>query len=128
MVIPPIWKKLPVILVVLGAIGAAAGIFTPSLTKQFAHSYLLAYMFFLSLCLGGLFLTIVHHLFDAAWSVPLRRINEHLAFLLPIMGVLFIPIAIWGPTELYSWMKLDPHVDQASSKSRAPSDPRWRSG
>lgn len=113
MVIPPIWKKLPVILVVLGAIGAAAGIFTPSLTKQFAHSYLLAYMFFLSLCLGGLFLTIVHHLFDAAWSVPLRRINEHLAFLLPVMGVLFIPIAIWGPSELYAWMKLAPHTDHA---------------
>ena len=113
MIIPPVWKKMPVTLVAIGAIGAAAGIFTPSLTKQFAHSYLLAYMFFLSLCLGGLFLTIVHHLFDAAWSVPLRRINEHLAFLLPIMGVLFIPIAIWGPTELYSWMKLDPHLDHA---------------
>lgn len=113
MTIPPVWKKLPVILVVVGAIGAAAGIFAPSLTKQFAYSYLLAYMFFLSLCLGGMFMTIIHHLFDAAWSVPLRRINEHLAFLTPVMGVLFIPIAIWGPTELYSWMKLDPHVDHS---------------
>ena len=94
MVIPPIWKKLPIILAVIGAVGGAAGIFTPSLTKQFAHSYLLAFMFFLSICLGGLFLTLIHHIFDAAWSVPVRRINEHLAFLLPIMGILFIPIAI----------------------------------
>lgn len=106
MTIPPIWKKLPIILAIIGAIGIAAGILTPSLTKQFAHSYLLAYMFFLSLCLGGMFLTIVHHLFDAAWSVPLRRINEHLAFLTPVMAVLFIPIAIFAPKELYSWLIL----------------------
>ena len=59
MVIPPIWKKLPMILAVIGAVGGAAGILTPSLTKQFAHSYLLAFMFFLSICLGGLFLTLI---------------------------------------------------------------------
>ena len=111
MIIPPLWKKLPMILAVVGAIGGAIGIFT--LPKQFAHSYLLAFMFFLSICLGGLFLTLIHHIFDASWSVPLRRINEHLAFLLPVMGVLFIPIAIFAPSELYSWMKLDPHVDHA---------------
>ena len=119
MVIPPIWKKLPIILAVIGAVGGAAGILTPSLTKQFAHSYLLAFMFFLSICLGGLFLTLIHHIFDAAWSVPVRRINEHLAFLLPIMGILFIPIAILAPTELYSWLialRIDPaaaHADHA---------------
>ena len=119
MVIPPIWKKLPILLAVIGAVGGAAGIFTPSLTKQFAHSYLLAFMFFLSICLGGLFLTLIHHIFDAAWSVPVRRINEHLAFLLPIMGILFIPIAIFAPTELYSWLialRTDPaaaHADHA---------------
>ena len=111
MVIPPLWKKLPMILAVVGAVGGAIGIF--KFPTQFAHSYLLAFMFFLSICLGGLFLTLIHHIFDASWSVPLRRINEHLAFLLPIMGVLFIPIAIFAPTELYSWMKLDPLADHA---------------
>jgi len=111
MVIPPLWKKLPLFLAVLGAVCGVIGMLT--MTKQFAHSYLLAFMFFLSICLGGLFLTIIHHLFDAAWSVPLRRINEHLAFLLPVMGVLFIPIAIFAPTDLYTWMQLDPHADHA---------------
>jgi hypothetical protein len=111
LVIPPVWKKLPLILAVVGAVGGAIGIAT--LPRQFAHSYLLAFMFFLSICLGGLFLTLIHHVFDAAWSVPVRRINEHLAFLLPVMGILFIPIAIFAPTELYSWMKLDPHADHA---------------
>jgi hypothetical protein len=33
--------------------------------EQFAYSWLLGFMFFLSLCAGGLFLVLVHHLFDA---------------------------------------------------------------
>lgn len=115
MEIPPIWKKLPVALVAVGALGGLVGAFTPALVKQFAHSYLLAYMFFLSICLGGLFLTLIHHIFDASWSVPVRRINEHLGFLLPVMGVLFIPIAIFAPSEIYGWMKSNPEFDHALS-------------
>jgi hypothetical protein len=102
LVIPPVWQKAPLILMGLGGIGALIGWFT--VPKQFAHSYLLAFMFFLSICLGGLFLTLIHHLFDASWSVPIRRINEHLAFLLPVMAALFIPIAILAPKEIYSWL------------------------
>ena len=109
--VPPLWQKLPLWLAGGGAVLGLLGVFT--MPQQFAYSYLLAFMFFLSLCLGGLFLTIIHHLFDANWSVPVRRINEHLAFLLPVMAVLFIPIAIFAPTEIYQWMKNDPSVDHA---------------
>lgn len=81
-----------------------------TLVKRFAYSYLTAYMFFLSLCLGGLFLVILHHLFDAMWSVPTRRICEHLASLLfPWMLILFLPIlanALWASPEnmIFEWM------------------------
>jgi hypothetical protein len=102
LVFPPWARKLPLILIVAGAlvalIAAAVNV------RQFAYSYLLAYMFFLSICLGGLFLVIIHHLFDASWSVPVRRITEHLAFLLPVMAVLFIPIAMLAPNTLYPWL------------------------
>ena len=59
-------------------------------------------MFFLSLGLGALFLVMVHHLFDAGWSVPIRRFCEHLATLLvPLAGaLLFIPIALLRKTYL----------------------------
>jgi hypothetical protein len=109
--IPPLWRKLPLLLTVVGALGSLLGAFMAP--KQFAYSYLLAYMFFLSLCLGALFLTLIHHLFDASWSVPLRRVTEHMAFLLPVMALLFIPIFILGPTHIYSWMQRDPHTDHA---------------
>jgi hypothetical protein len=85
----------------LGGVGTVAAFFADS--HQFAFSYLVAFMFFLSLGLGGLFLVILHHLFDANWSVPVRRITENLAMLLIPLAVLFIPIAILAP-HLYPWM------------------------
>jgi hypothetical protein len=107
-----IWRKLPLILLVVGALLGIIGLITNS--KQFAYSYLLAYMFFLSICLGGLFMSILHHLFDANWTAPIRRVCEHLAALLPVMALLFIPIAILGPTQLYRWLGVaDPHADHA---------------
>ena len=113
LVIDPKWKMVPYVCIGLGVLGAIAGLASESLRQQFAHSYLLAFMFFLSICLGGLFLVIIHHLFDAGWSVPIRRVNEHLAFLLPVMAGLFIPIAVLAPKYIYGWMQVDPHADHA---------------
>jgi hypothetical protein len=95
-------RNAPVILMVAGGALALTGLFLNS--RQFAFSWLLAFMFCLSFCLGALFLVLVHHLFDAGWSVPIRRFNEHIASLLfPWMALLFIPIAVFAKT-LYAWM------------------------
>ena len=56
---------------VVGGIGAAVG--ATINIQQFAFSWLLAFMFCLSLCVGAWFMVMVHHLFDASWSVPTRR-------------------------------------------------------
>jgi hypothetical protein len=78
--------------------------------RQFGYSWLLAFMFWLSLVLGALFLVMAHHLCDAVWSVPIRRFCEHIACLLfPWMVLFFIPIALLAPT-IYSWTKLDPQL------------------
>jgi hypothetical protein len=104
------WRKVPALLMGIGGLLALIGAFAN--TKQFAYSWLLSFMFFLSLCLGGLFLVIVHHLFDASWSVPIRRVSEHLACLAPWIALLFIPIAFL-PSTLYPWWNSDPHQDHA---------------
>ena len=104
------WRKIPFILIVAGGLLALIGAFVD--TKQFAYSYLLAFMFYLSLCLGGLFLVLLHHLFDASWSVPIRRIEEHFGGLLPIMTALFLPVALLAKT-IYPWMTADPNTDHA---------------
>jgi hypothetical protein len=105
------WRKVPTILMVAGGALALLGFFCDS--KQFAFSWLLSFMFFLSLCAGALFLVLAHHLFDAGWSVPIRRFLEHIGSLLfPWMALLFIPIALLAKT-LYAWMSMVSHPDHA---------------
>ena len=109
------WQKLSLGLLAIGGIGVAIG--WAANPRQLGFSYLLAFMFFLSLCLGGLFLVLVHHLFDASWSVPVRRLTEHMAFLLPGMALLFVPLVFLGP-HIYSWM--DPaSASEHSLKAKA---------
>lgn len=110
------WRPLPTILMIVGGLGALIGYFVSS--KQFAFSWLTTFMFYLSFMLGGLFLVIVHHLFDANWSVPIRRINEHLACLAPVFAVLFIPLALLRK-EIWAWMTIDPHYDHALHSKHA---------
>src|ERR1700761_1394520 len=95
------WSKIPTMLIVAGGIIALLGAVIN--LKQFAASWLLAFMFCLSICLGALFLVLAHHLFDAGWSVPIRRFCEHIASMLPLMFIFWIPIGLLRK-DLYSWM------------------------
>jgi hypothetical protein len=110
------WRNVPWILIVVGAIGALGGVsLSDHHQKQFAFSWLLAFMFSLSLCLGGWFLVMVHHLFDASWSVPIRRVTEAMACLLcPTMLVLFLPVAFLAST-IYPWFTEQLHPNHALS-------------
>jgi hypothetical protein len=113
------WRKVPMILTVGGLMLAIIGFFTDHEHKQFAFSWLQAFMFFLSLCGGALFLVLVHHLFDAGWSVAIRRFCEHIAKLFwPHLALLFIPILVLAPV-LYEWMNENPDLDP-SLKAKLP--------
>jgi hypothetical protein len=104
------WRNLPFLLMGGGGLIAAIGLLVNP--GQFAYAWLHAFMFFLSLGAGSLFLVLVHHLFDASWSVPIRRICEQMASLLPWMLLLFIPLGLMAK-RIYPWMSLDPLTDHA---------------
>jgi hypothetical protein len=112
--LPPLdlskWRKVPVLFMVVGgALALLGGIINH---QQFATCWLLAFMFCLSICLGALFLVLAHHLFDAGWSVPIRRFCEHIASLLfPWMFFLWIPVGVQAKL-LYSWMSKKPPFDE----------------
>ena len=111
------WRKLPGQLMagggLIAVIGAVAGYLRHGNLLEFGYSWLLAFMFFLSIALGAMFLVLMHHLFDAGWSVATRRFSEHLAALtFPWLAILFIPIALLAP-KIYPWMTSDPHTDHA---------------
>lgn len=110
------WRKVPNRLIGVGGVLAAIGLII-SLAQgnvaQFGYSWLVAYMFCLSICLGALFLVIVHHLFDAGWSVPIRRTCENISTLLcPWMLVFWIPIGVLA-FKIYPWWSIDSHTDHA---------------
>lgn len=69
---------------------------------QFFHSYLVAYLFWVTLGLGGLFFTLLNHLVGAQWSIVMRRITETLMIALPFMAVFFVPL-LFGFHDLYHW-------------------------
>jgi hypothetical protein len=110
---PPIdfsrWRNVPNLLIGAGlALCLIGAVWKPT---QFAYSWLLAFMFCLSFVLGAMFLVLMHHLFDASWSVGIRRFCEHLACLaFPWMALFFLPIALLAP-RIYKWMSVDPRLD-----------------
>lgn len=94
-------------LLLAGIVGLAlsgVGLFLDS--RQFFHSYLVAFSFWVSVGLGALFFTMLHHLVSASWSVVLRRIFENVMIALPLLFVFFIPIAL-GMGNLYEWTHAD---------------------
>jgi hypothetical protein len=96
------------IMAVAGLGGFAAG--WASDPRQALFSYLTAYMYGLSICIGGLMFLYVNYLMRTKWAVPVRRLTETVAGILPLFLLLFIPIAI-GRKELFSWMNPEAIVD-----------------
>ena len=97
------WGKLPMVGLVLGIAGLAATFGLGMEDKpQLYHSYLTAFLYFLSLGLGALFFVIVQFASKAGWSVVVRRTAESMTAPLPVMLVLFIPIVL-GLHDLYHW-------------------------
>jgi hypothetical protein len=83
-----------------GAVVSAIGLLLDP--KQFFQSYLMAYVFVLGIALGCLALGMVHQLSGGAWGVVIRRPIGAATRTLPVLTLLFIPIAL-GMRYLYIW-------------------------
>ncbi len=69
---------------------------------QFSRSYLLAYLFWISIPLGSAVLLMLYHLTGGNWGYVIRRMLEASLRTLPLMAVLFLPV-LWNPRQLYEW-------------------------
>ena len=95
-------SRLPLIIGgVLLLVAALAGFFLAG-RAQFFRSYLLGWVYWTGLGIGGLGLTTLHLLTGGQWGMVTRRIFEASSRTLPIMGLLFIPL-IFGLPDIYSW-------------------------
>ena len=103
--IPPghSWSRLPLIGAVAAVLGVAGcAIFGFGNPKQFFFSWLVSFLFFLSLALGALFFVLIQYASQGGWGIVLRRTGETVFATLPVMAVLFLPIVL-GLHDVYSW-------------------------
>ncbi len=92
---------------VIGVVAAAFSIWGLYLEHdQFFRSYLLAFIYWVSLTLGSLLLLMVHHLVGGRWGFATRRLMEGGTRTMLLMFVLGIPVLL-GIHELYEWSHED---------------------
>ena len=101
---PPLFNRIQGasgILAVIGIIGCIFGEMTEG-PKSFLHSYLFAYIFWICFSLGCFGFMLLQNMVRASWGFPLLRLFEAGAKTLPLMLILFLPIAM-GIHYLYPW-------------------------
>ena len=76
-------------------------------TLTFFQCYLFGWAFWTSLTIGCVSLLVLHHAVRGSWGLPILRVLESGAKMLPIMLLLFLPILfqVWTKTggNLYPW-------------------------
>jgi hypothetical protein len=118
-------RNLNRILLALLSVGAGAllitlivGFVAPAgseLRRQFAFSWLFAFIYFFTILIGCFFWILVHHATDSGWGIVVRRQMENLASMLPWMIVFFIPLFIFR-RDVWDWIAakesvdMDPHL------------------
>ena len=102
---------------VVGLVALAAG--AVASPEQFFRSYLPAYVFVFSIALGSLAALMLQHMTGGAWGMMIRRILEAGARTLPLVALLFVPIA-FGLPHLYAWADPAKVAGDAVLQAKAP--------
>ena len=89
---------------VVGLVACGVGFMNDS--DNFFRAWLVAYMMWLGVSLGSMALMMIHHLSGGSWGMVVRRVFEASSRTLPLMAVLFVPIAL-GVQSLYPWSHAD---------------------
>lgn len=84
----------------IGVIASGIGYFVD--LDQFLHSWLISFVFWVMLGVGGLFFVMIHHLTGANWSVVVRRLFENIMIVTPFMFIFAFPL-ILNLDNLYHW-------------------------
>jgi hypothetical protein len=89
---------------VAGLVAVVVGAFFDA--GAFYRAWLASWLFWLSVALGPLVIVMLHYLSGGAWGIVLRRIAESAIATLPVVAILFVPLA-FGLPNLYLWARPD---------------------
>lgn len=89
---------------IAAAAGCAVGAY--SNPAHFFPAYLVGYLYWLGLSLGCLAIVMLHNLTGGGWGTEIRQFLEEGFILIPLMGVLFVPLLL-GMPNLYSWSRAE---------------------
>lgn len=101
-------QLLAAIVGVIGLLAWAVAMFAFGGTRQqFFQSYLYAYLFWIAIPLGSFVLLMLQHMVHGMWGSAIRRLLEAAALTIPLMALVFVPIALFGINDLYLWANPD---------------------
>ena len=101
-------RRIIAVVGLVGAIAMVVGFATEP--QQAAFSYLTAWAFAMSIAIGALVFLMIGIAAEARWAIPFQPITESIVRTLPVLAVLFVPIAI-ASGYLYPWTDPSPALE-----------------
>lgn len=100
---PPRLGQAPLLALAVGVSGLVTWLgFALASPGQGLRAYLFAFVFVLAVPLGSFALLALHELVGGVWGILMRRVLEAAARTIPLMALLWVPLAIEAP-RLYRW-------------------------
>jgi len=90
---------------ILSAVMLIMMLLFPEQRENALRAWLLGFIFWCGIGVGGLGILILQYLTGGAWGVVIRRVVEACSRTIPILAILFLPI-IFGVRNIYEWTRL----------------------
>ena len=110
-------SKVGIILLVIGIVLGILAFFVDH--SRAIYNYLVAFAFMISIGVGALFLIALEYIVGADWSVPIRRIVEFFAAVVPFLAILVIPL-LFNMHDLFHWSHTEAVEKDPVLQSKAP--------
>ena len=104
-------------LLLFGAVCYVLGYLVDVRHAAFVH--VVNFLFLTSIGVGALFLIALEYIAGAVWSVPMRRVNEFLAALIPIAALMGL-LLFFHLHDLFPWVNAEAVAHDATLKMKEP--------
>lgn len=99
---PPLFGRITLFLLTAG-VAVLLGAYLLD-ARRSAFNNIVLFLFMASLAGGSVFLVALEYIGGAVWSVPMRRVNEFLAGLTPVVPLLALPLLFHLP-DVFPWSR-----------------------